>query len=63
MKDHIYAENNKIALKLARISIPVQTFPLPEYPDSHEQLYEPTLLIQFALVWHLGVPSAHSLIS
>jgi hypothetical protein len=45
-------------------SIPVQFFPFPEKPLSHWQLYEPGVLVQFALILHSFVDSLeHSSIS
>ena len=45
-------------------SIPVQFSPSPEKPLSHWQLYEPGVLVQFALILHSFVDSLeHSSIS
>ena len=42
------------------IYIPEQLNPSPENPDVHLQSYEPTVLVQSALTWHLAVPRMHS---
>ena len=34
----------------------LQYFPFPTYPLRHVQLYDPRVLLQFALAWHLWLP-------
>ena len=42
---------------------PVQLRPSPVYPALQVQLYEPRMLTQSALAWHLRVAEVHSLTS
>ena len=43
-----------------KVQVPVQVVPFPAYPSWQVQLYEPTMLVQYALGSQSVIPAAHS---
>lgn len=43
-----------------KVQVPVQVVPFPVYPSWQVQLYEPTMLVQYALGSQSVIPAAHS---